>query len=86
MGTILTWNCITEGDGKLGWCHATKLAESLDAVSYQTGQSLNELKLNCSKVEFYLRKEKIGTYYFESGEFYPTEFYDNSPDILGSWL
>ena len=71
MTRILTWNCVVENNGKLGWCHATKLSESLDAVSYQTSQTHENLKLQCAKVEFYLRKQKIGTNSFFSVMFVP---------------
>jgi hypothetical protein len=79
--TILPWTISHNDKTKTGWCFDDIIESAIEAVKYQSPASPAELKHNCSVVNFYKSGKSLGTYYFESDEFYPSSYYDDNPEI-----
>ena len=79
---IIFWKLAHNDTIKNGWCHNAPLENAIEAILYQCSITKTELKKECSIVEFRYRNAiHLGKYYFESDEFYPSEEYDNNPNL-----
>ncbi len=79
---MLFWNVKIGKKVKRGWSHNLGLESTLQAVQYQTGMTLAEMKKAKLTIQFlYRNRVHLGDYNCESGKFISTSFYNNNPSV-----
>lgn len=63
-------------------CESEKLSieDMVEDVVRKLNLDFNKAKTECYRMTISTKEHQLGTYYFESQEFYPSSYYDDNPE------